>query len=406
MSVACVPGSDDAWQRAFASAAAVDQRITTFPLAPAKTAAYLALLDPQLRQSRCGAIAITSTSLSRFTPVAEDVATAIRILKARTAAVVGVLIDVDPADLPAVLRDAFTDCFKTTSADWAEPARTATFETFAQWRRARAPETTDGLRVGIPFMVVALNAAEAADMDLRPDDLFAGFGDDAQRRKKQFAALQERLRQSTLDAQGAPLPAAPQWPRDFYGAAREDWKPFGTGAPTMIEFVAKAADKIARAAVGSRERRLIGDARLVPLSYSFEEYRDPQLGARDNVERVCEQGCLLALDEFALLHPKLRAAVDELLASNNVAVVSLCACDPSLSPLSTLLSEPSYLRVGNLYARFSQIEDPRCELALNSIQRLQRWLRLVLPELESTLGSQHVDQRLIERSEELFASRR
>jgi hypothetical protein len=53
--------------------------------------------------------------------------------------------------------------------------------------------------------------------------------------------------------------------------------------------------------------------------------------------------------------------------------------------------------------RFRDEHDPRCEVAINSPQRLQRWLRLVLPELVPTLGGEEAQSTLVNKSdEELF----
>jgi len=45
--------------------------------------------------------------------------------------------------------------------------------------------------------------------------------------------------------------------------------------------------------------------------------------------------------------------------------------------------------------RFSEGEDPRCEIGLNNVERLQRWLRLILPELVGTLGQEQSDPELV-----------
>jgi hypothetical protein len=144
------------------------------------------------------------------------------------------------------------------------------------------------------------------------------------------------------------------------------------------------------------------DQALVPLWYHFEEYLDDRAGSRDNLASVCETGCLVLLDEFALLHAGLRDAIERLVASDNAAVVVLSACDPSHSPLCKVLDDFSHFNLGNLRSRFRTAQDPCCELALNSITRLQRWLRLVLPELWATLGQQQSNPTLLRRVDALF----
>jgi hypothetical protein len=258
--------------------------------------------------------------------------------------------------------------------------------------------------IAAPFMVVALNEQEAQEMQADTTACFARFGGAAALRRKQFEALRDRLRSGPAVLTDSPADRhAVEWPRAFYGSQRSDWSPFGATASKMREFVTKAARRVNDASPGSRERRVLKKAHIQPVEYSFDEYLRDRFGSRDNIERVCDLGCLILLDEFALLHPDVCEAVDALLHYDNLAVVSSSACDPTLEPIGELIGLDSHFRVGNLLRRFCHLEDLSCELALNSPERLQRWLRLVLPELLTTLGQKHVHPALIDKADELLA---
>jgi len=293
-------------------------------------------------------------------------------------------------DLRAALGANIGEVFETKESDWETSAAAATFARLQRWRRERQPPASERPAIGIPYLTIALTLPEALALCEKPTEVFAGFGDAGELRRKGFIRLTERL-------------TAQQWPTGFYGSRREDWRPFGSQAPNIETFVEAAARKVNAAADGSRERRVLLETQLMPQRYLFDEYLNDRGGSRDNVQRVCDRGCLVLVDEFALLHPVLRRAADTMLSSNNAAVVSLSACDPALSPLGDLLGDLSHLRVGNLMSRFQQIEDVKCELALNSMERLQRWLRLVLPELMTTLAEQQSNPELVRNVDALFA---
>jgi hypothetical protein len=392
ISIACVTGTDQSMKQVLDALASGDQRIVTFELSPGLPKDYFPTLDAQSRKSRCVMVLVTAASLPRIAAAADDVAAAIAMVRERSAGVFGLLVDVAPDGLPANVRDAFVSgIFTTNAGDWAEPARRVTYDKLLQWRRARAPESPAGSRVAVPYIIVALNEHEAQAMCVDRATFFKKFGVGAQMRQSEFDALSAKLSERS-----------PNWPQGFYGPGRKDWRPFGPLAPTMNDFVLSAARRLNQAARGTRERRLLRSAQITLLPYSFDEYLVDRSGSRENISRVCDLGCLVLLDEFALLHPTLREELNTLLSSNNAAVVSISACDPTLRSIDELLSDLSYLRVGNLLSRFSHFEDLRCELALNSVERLQRWLRLVLPELLTTLGQDQIDPTLAGSVDQLF----
>jgi hypothetical protein len=247
-------------------------------------------------------------------------------------------------------------------------------------------------------VVVALNREEALAMHSGGRAFFDAFDHQAEARWEEFAALRRSLPPDL-------------WPDKYYETDRERWRPFGPGEDTIQTIATTAVRSVNNAAAGSRERRVLGQTKLTLLRYRFNEFlpgvapggtrTDVDDALRENVQRVCESGCLILLDDFSLLHPLLRPHVDALLAlPASLAVVSISAGDPSHSPLRNLLRDGSYLRVGNMFSRFRQAEDLRWELAINSIERLQRWLRVVLPELSVTLGQQQ--PLLVNRVDEML----
>jgi uncharacterized protein DUF4062 len=393
LSIACVPGTDDTLTDSIRACALTDQRTQVFELSPADPG-YLQRLDDEVRKSRCVMLVVSPRSLSRLNDASATVAASLAIVSARRAARLAVMTaGVSAPGLTGSSVSAIHDVFETSEADWIPAARDATFANVRRWCREYASDAPAGGRIGVPYLTLALKESEAEDLRDRADALFAKFGDAAPLRRSGFDRLSKSLASLGI-----------KWPEAFYGARRELWRPFGANNASIEEFVDKSARKVNAAPEGSRERRVLVDFKLVPHRYTFDEYLNDVNGSRDNVQRVCDSGCLVLVDEFALLHPELRPAIDALLASNNAAVVSLSACDPSPGPLRDLLGDLSYLRVGNLLSRFQQVEDVRCELALNSIERLQRWLRLVLPELMTTLAQQQGSPELINKVDELFVS--
>ena len=201
----------------------------------------------------------------------------------------------------------------------------------------------------------------------------------------------------------------PQWPERSYGKAREDWRPFGPEQATARDFLQKAAERLNEGEPSKRERLFMKGSgggerlRLQLMPYSLDEVMEDMRGSRDAVMSVRDRGCVVLVDEMALLHPALRGVAKMLLKGENVAILSSHPIDPAPDPVSAVLKSDSSLQVGTLMTRFADELDPRCELAINSPQRLQRWLQLVLPELVPTLGGEEAQTGLVNRSdEELF----
>jgi hypothetical protein len=175
-----------------------------------------------------------------------------------------------------------------------------------------------------------------------------------------------------------------EWPRDMYGSQHHQWRCFGACLPGVEDIIRESIKRVNTAAPGSREKRFLRTAQLRPRAYRLEEYLNDRLGSKQAVIAVRDSGCLFVVDEVALLHPQLREAAETLLVGPRTAIVAVTPCDPLHSRIDALLGDFSFLRVGSLITRFKTELDPRCEIALNNIGRMHRWLRTTLPELVVT----------------------
>lgn len=390
LAVGYVPGSDEPLRAALAAVAAQDRRLGLFALSPAEPEQYLARLDREARRARAVMLPVTPASWSRVKERGAQLSTAMS-LAARRTRLFGLSVGVPLAELSADWRGACTEVLELPADAFSAGQRDTSLETLRRALRERLPEAPARRQVGLPCLVLAPDAKQTSAL-VDEAALFDAFGDGAGVRRKAFEQLREHVQVGGL-----------AWPADFYGATREDWRPFGPQEASARQFVQEAIRRANAAPDGSRERRQLLDRELVTHWYGFDEYWQDRSGSRANLVSVCEAGCLVLLDEFALLHPALREATARLLTSDNVAVAALSGCDPAHSPLRKLLDDFSHLNLGNLRTRFRNVQDPCCELAVNSIPRLERWLHLVLPELLATLGRQQSNPNLVQRASRLFA---
>ena len=230
--------------------------------------------------------------------------------------------------------------------------------------------SSTGTRLSLPYLILAPNRQRVVQMCDPKGAAFDAFDDDEVRAK----------RRAQFDKIAVAAKAMmPDWPTGAYGDQPEDWFCFAPTRTSADELVRRAIERINAASFASRERRLLQDARLVPRRYRLADYLDDRFGSRRLIDDLRLSGCLIVVDELALLDPVLRNAAEELLSGNRSAVVSITPFDPAHSPTRTLLGDFSYLRVGTLINRFRTEHDPRCEVALNSIERVERWLRFVIP---------------------------
>lgn len=381
VTVGVVPGTDTGFAALFGRDAA--KRFRTFDLSP-DAPDYLSILDSGIAQGQLTGLLLTPASFQRLdTPSGrEKVALAIRTMQARNGPAVLLCAGIEPAALPAEWRTAH--CIVWPAAQAERPEETcAKLETlFSTELRALAPGLTNQPRLALPWLVFAPTRQEVQTLIEKEGRVFDGFSSTQDRavRRDECARLIKAIRKFNHD-----------WPANVYGEARDDWRCFGPESRTGAEIVTEAVRRINTALPGSRERRLLGTARILPRLYRLEEFLDDRYGSRQALQSICDQGCVVIVDELALVHPVLRKAAERLLAGDRSAIVSVSGCDPAHSPTSDLLSGSSYLRVASLIDRFSTRLDPRCEIAVNSVERCERWLSVAIPEL--IIGSQAIEAR-------------
>jgi hypothetical protein len=397
IAIACVRGTDDA------SADAIrrlnDTRFQVLELGP-NDPVYLETLDKGLRSARVGCLLVTKASIGRLIASSDGefkIAAALKMMDERTLqqqqrSAFLALDGIDSGDIPENWRIGRIVKFE---ADSFKNKPRESLDTLFSTIRAETTVIASDTLVGLPYIVLALKQDEATWMKGQPEEAFAGFPEGGMQRKlreEQFTKIQALLAQSYGS-----------WPAHCYGDRRDNWRPLGPGSPTAQQLLQRVVDRINQTMPGSRERRTLGNAKLRLQRYTFDEFLDDQFGSRANLEEIRDSGCLVLVDEVALLHPALRKEAETFLSGARTAVVSISPFDPAYSSTSELLDDLSALKVGTLFDRFRVAQDPRCELALNSIERVERWLRLVMPELVASKDDLETRPELVAQAGELFS---
>ena len=394
IALAFVPGTDDLDYRSVTGlltpSAGEDRRFRPFTISP-DDPAYLLSLDSPLRCSRALCWALTPASLSRYRQQPQLLVDVLVRVRRQGSAAFALLQGVEPAELDPAWR---FDATLAVGAGQLQEQTAHTLDSLYRHVREHSQALGQDRRVAVPWVVIALKASEASELAAKTDQVMGGFKP-AQRIvwRDQFERLQKTLVATT----------GTSWPEGFYGHARADWKPFGQGGHDITTQLADVVAGInGEWQEGSRESRLLGDAALHLQPYDFDDYIDDRLGSRATLTGLKDRGCVVLVDEFALLHPALRAHAETFLTTQRAALVSANPTDPAWCSVEELLDDFSFLRVGSLFERFDKIGDPRCELALNSPKRLARWLRMILPEMVNTLGTGESDPGLVGRADQLL----
>lgn len=387
VALATLTGTDDAL-----AACVRDPRFHCFDISPAEPQ-WIARFDAGARRAQTACLLVTPPGLTRLAEpaAAERVRAAIEIHASANRPLTLVLAGTEAAALPAAWGAVATYAI---GADALAQDPAPTLDVLYQWLRARHSGLTALPRVALPYVIVAPVRAEI-DTLLEPDRRgFADFDDEDDR--------SDRIADLARMADAARL-ASQEWPDGHYAARREDWHCFGPKQPSIEALLLAAVERINQAADGSRERRQLREARIVPRAYRLDELLDDRHGSGSALLAAIERGGLVMIDELALLHPRLREAAKRLLRPGRTAVVSVSACDPSHSPTRRLIGSRSFMHVGALVTRFADEQDPRCEVAVNSIERLQRWWRLAIPDLVALGEAAEARAELVERADGLFA---
>ena len=389
ITIVCVTGTDEACRGAIAAAA--DKRFHLLELSPDEPH-YLFKLDEGIRKSRTVCFLITAQSLNRLAPKAAMIAAALKTTAACCGSRYLLLDGVDTTALRPEWKWAWDEAIVAASP--LVPGSQNVLDEVYRRVRASSNVLAPDRRIGIPCVVIALTETEADALATDPDAVLAAFPN-----------KERAIRKLNLEGlRGAPSAVSLKWPAGFHGPAREDWRPFGPGTRTAQEILQDTVERVnSDQRPGGRERRVLRDARVHLRCYGFDEFVNDRHGSRLMLEGLRDGGCLVLVDEFALLHPALRQSAAQFLSSQRAAVVSANPCDPALCSTKEMLDDLSLLHVGSLFQRFRDDQDPRCELALNSVERLERWLRLALPELVTTLGQEESRRDLVARAPTLLS---
>lgn len=369
-------GTDDAEYQAMAAItsrrAPPDKRFLPVDLSP-DHAQYQSVLDPYVRRTRTMCWTITPHSLSRYKQNPQMLSTVLQRIECRTGGRYALLLGVTENDLPPDWR--FDAICQLPSNELRQ--RTAdSVEMLYRFVRERCPDVAPDDRIGLPCVTLALKADEASALANEPEKVYAGLSNT-------LRAIRLTQLRELMEAVGMHYP---QWPEGFYGVDRTDWHPFTPAGESCATFLKTFVDELnIRRSPGTQEARLLGSKLIQLKHYAFDEFADDQYGSKAVLNTLRDQGCLVLVDEFALMHPKLRPLAEEFLNSQRAAIVSTIPGDPLSTPLATLIEEFSHLQVGTLLTRFLDTQDHRVEIAVNTPQRLSRWLRLVLPGLVTTV---------------------
>lgn len=350
---------------------------------------YLASLDQAIQTAQLTCLCITPAALQRFSQVPQKITDALGMMRLRNGRAVILLIGVDAADLPAEWEGMAVEQIDVTKLEMNPGAEADNLYAKLQSRLALTTEA----RLAVPWLVIAPTADEVNEL-LDPDGkIFVEFEDEdvMEQRRKQLDQLVQAARAATKG-----------WPDKVYGKNRTDWRCFGEKSMPVAKMLEEVISGINNSQRGSRERQVLQDATLLQRPYDLDEFLKDRFGSRSAIEAIRDRGCLVIVDELALLHPRLRDAADKILASPNIAAVSINPCDPTYLSTSRLLNDASFLRVGSLIPRFKSQYDPQCELALNSEDRVRRWLRHAIPRLVAETDQTVGRPTQAHRAEQLF----
>jgi len=306
----------------------------------AATVDDLQALDRLAASSRSVAVLLSPASL---TTLAEDRARSSRVLelvRERT----GVLLGISLEDVPRGVDPAWN--MTEILHDHGDVAGLGGRLHRALARYVSKPGDRE---IGVPVVIVAMTAAEAAELFLDPP-----------------AAVADWVRHAEESA---------RWEPSRYGESRSQWRPFGS-TQTIEQVLDDAV-----ASVNSRGGRL--QNRVIRLQrYPLDPLMgDDSLLMWPIYQGIAKSGCLVVVDELSLFHHRVRAAfkASPILDGEQVALVTLSAGDPIMGTPYAPLREQLNGYLAKAAERFSVVLDPLCELGIPERQRLDRWLYASLP---------------------------
>lgn len=274
-----------------------------------------------------------------------------------------------------------------------EPIGNADLDALRQRLYAMATLRSPLQKVALPIVIATPDRAEISALLEAGRPAFEGYPDKSVRRfrKDELARLERALKR-----------ADPGWADRSYADERLLARCFGPRHPPALELVLDAIRNINEAGIGTRERRLLQRMRIVPRLYRFDDLIGGDKARSATVLDAALAGALVVIDELSLLHPRLLSAVEPLLDQPRTAAVSIGASDPTHSDTDQLLNKLSFLNVGEFLRRFVTERDPRCEVAVNSVQRLERWIRMVIPEMLALGDAGEASRDLVRKSTQML----
>ena len=387
-----VRGTDDAVLDAVGAAG--DGRFLNGSVGPSDPQ-WLAPFDAIVRAAQVACLLVTPKGLQRLCEAPGDgvarVTAALNVGLRRGRPLMLALAGVAREKLPAAWAEAAV-CILPAPEQWVAPATMAVLGELHRQIVAHpwpAPPSGDAVldalraelhavqgdvgplpRLALPIIVVAATRAEMSLLVDANRQAFESF--DAPDRKRRVSDFKKMSKQWLRPGQ--------QWPDADYFEQRILWRCLRLGNP-VLRVLLDTVDAINRAEEGTRERRLLPRIQIVPRLYDLDELLNDRFGSAAALLSAAGAGSLVVIDEFALLHPRLRSAAQRLVDLKRTAVVSISASDPAHTTTRELLGDSSFLHIGSLLSRFKAAFDLRCEVAVNSEARLQRWLRLAIPDL-------------------------
>jgi hypothetical protein len=336
----------------------------------AASADDLRALDRLAASSRSVAVLLSPSSL---TTLQEDRARSSRVLglaRERTGVLLGLAIE----DVPGDVGIAWEMTEVLTPAALRDRNDAAGLAGLLHHALAKHVSKPDDLEIGLPVVIVAMTAAEAADLFSKPP-----------------AAMAELLRH----AEGAG-----RWGLDRYGDSRSQWRPFGSA--DTVEQVLDAAVSAVNAGGNRAHNQIIRLQR-----YPLEPLMRDGLLMWPVYRSIARSGCLVVVDELSLFHEEIRRAFEEspIPDGEQVALVTLSAWDPMADTPYARAREQLNGYLAAAAKRFSVGLDPLCELGIPERHRLDRWLHVSLPSTMDMLKHAKRDDAKLRRFEEELGTR-
>jgi hypothetical protein len=241
-----------------------------------------------------------------------------------------------------------------------------------------ASPTRGRATVGLPYVVLSMTAAEAAD-------LFAGRDPGA--KEPRFQTLLPGLQRS-----GDPVAR--------YGPERRDWKPFG--ASTAEAIAGEIANRLNSSGNAPGQR-------LVKLQYyGFTPWLARDEALTGVYSDLLATGCVTVVDQVSLFHEKVGDAIAAYLgrSSDQVAVVAMSPPENLTGDEVRLIERQARDRLAGVFTRFDAELDPTCEFGVAEERRLRRWLRASVPAAMNNLAELRPDENRKRRFRELTAPQR